>query len=143
MADAEPPLLKPATSDAAERSLVEDLRQLAADGRTMLEAELTYQKSRAAVAGQGAKGVAAWGGLALVLVLFALMALTFGLVLALASVIGPWWATLVSVLVLLGAAALCGWIAARRWQRVSSQLVDSVVSPSTPAQPVSATDVQP
>lgn len=132
MADGEPPLLNDPASDAAERSLVEDLRQLAADGRTLLEAELAYQKSRAAVAGQGAKSLAAWGGLALVLVLFALMALTFGLVLALASVIGPWWATLVSVLLLLAAAGLSGWIAARRWQRVSGQLADKAVSPTSP-----------
>ncbi len=136
MADGEPPLLNDPASDAAERSLVEDLRQLAADGRTLLEAELAYQKSRAAVAGQGAKSLAAWGGLALVLVLFALMALTFGLVLALASVIGPWWATLVSVLLLLAAAGLSGWIAARRWQRVSGQLADKAVSPTS-------TDLQP
>lgn len=136
MAQAEPPLLKPATSDAAERSLVEDLRQLANDGRTLLEAELAYQKSRAALAGQGAKSVAGWGALALVLVLFALMALTFGLVLALASVIGPWWATLVSVLVLLAAAGLSGLVAARRWQRVSGQLADR-------ASATSSTDMQP
>ena len=117
-----PPLLKPAADDAAERSLVDDVQRLIDDGRTLLEAELAYQKSRAAVAGQGAKSVAAWGGLALVLILFALMALTFGLVLSLASVIGPWLATLVSVLLLLIVAVLCGLTAARRWKHVAGQL---------------------
>ena len=117
-----PPLIKPAADDAAERSLVDDVQRLIDDGRILLEAELAYQKSRAAVAGQGAKSVVAWGGLALVLVCFALMALTFGLVLGLASVIGPWLATLVTIMALLAAAALCGMTAARRWKHVAGQL---------------------
>ncbi|GGZ95026.1 hypothetical protein GCM10011617_13710 [Novosphingobium arvoryzae] len=122
MEDQAPPLVKPAADDAADRSLLDDVQQLITDGRTLLEAELAYQKSRAAVAGQGAKSVAAWGGLAVVLVCFALMALTFGLVLGLASVIGPWLATLVTVVALLIAAALCGAAAARRWKHVAGQL---------------------
>ncbi len=122
MEDQAPPLVQPAADDAADRSLLDDVQQLITDGRTLLEAELAYQKSRAAVAGQGAKWVAAWGGLAVVLVCFALMALTFGLVLGLASVIGPWLATLVTVVALLIAAALCGAAAARRWKHVAGQL---------------------
>ncbi|WP_088310023.1 phage holin family protein [Novosphingobium sp. B 225] len=129
MTEPEPPLIKDSPADAAERSLVEDLRQLASDGRTLLEAELAYQKSRAAVAGQGAKAIAGWGTLALVLVMFALMALTFGLVLGLASMFGPWWATLISVLLLLLAAGLSGLIAARRWSAMSRQLSDTVEGP--------------
>lgn len=129
MADSEPPLIKDSPSDAAERSLVDDVRQLANDGRTLLEAELAYQKSRAAVAGQGAKGVAGWGALALVLVLFALMALTFGLVLGLASLVGPWWATLIAVLLLLGAAGLSALVAARRWSAMSRLLSDQAERP--------------
>ncbi len=126
MADDQPPLI---AEDAAERSLVDDVRQLANDGRTLLEAELAYQKSRALVAGQAAKGVAGWGALALAMVLFALMALVLGLVLVLAEAIGALWATLAAFLGLLGIAALCGWIAIRRWQRASAQLSDAEVSP--------------
>lgn len=122
MEEQAPPLVKPAADDAADRSLLDDVQQLIDDGRTLLEAELAYQKSRAAVAAQGAKSIAAWGGLAVVLVCFALMALTFGLVLGLASIIGPWLATLVTVLVLLSAAALCARAAARRWNHVAGQL---------------------
>lgn len=129
MTDGEPPLVKDQPGDAADRSLVDDVRQLVTDGRTLLEAELAYQKSRAAVAGQGAKAVAAWGALALALVLFALMALTFGLVLGLASVVGPWWATLITVAVLLAGAALAGWIAARRWSVTARQLTDEAAQP--------------
>ncbi|MEQ1496050.1 MAG: phage holin family protein [Novosphingobium sp.] len=117
-----PPLTK---DDPAERSLVADVRQLAEDGRTLLEAELAYQKSRAIVAGQAAKGVAGWGALALILVFFALMALVLGLVLALAPLIGALGATATVVLGVLAAAALCGWIAAKRWERASAQLSEA------------------
>lgn len=129
MTEGEPPLVNDQPGDAADRSLVDDVRQLVHDGRTLLEAELAYQKSRAALAGQGAKAVAGWGALALALVLFALMALTFGLVLGLASLVGPWWATLITVAVLLAGAALAGWIAARRWSATASQLSDEAAQP--------------
>ena len=72
MADDTPPLIE---DNAAERSLVADVRQLVEDSRTLVEAEIAYHKSRAIVAGQAAKGVAGWISLALALVFFALMAL--------------------------------------------------------------------
>lgn len=126
MADDQPPLI---AEDAAERSLVDDVRQLASDGRTLLEAELAYQKSRALLAGQAAKGVAGWGALALALVFFALMALVLGMVLVLAEAIGALWATIAAFFGLLAIAALCAWIALRRWQRASAQLADNEVTP--------------
>ena len=126
MADDQPPLT---VENAAERSLVDDVRQLASDGRTLLEAELAYQKSRALVAGQAAKGVAGWGALALALVFFALMALVLGLVLVLAEAIGALWATIAAFLGLLAFAALSGWFAQRRWQRASAQLTDAEGQP--------------
>ncbi len=124
---AEPPTLT--KDDPADRSLVDDVRQLAEDGRTLLEAEVAYQKSRALVAGQAAKGVAGWGALALVLVFFALMALVLGLVLALTPHLGALGATAAVVLGVLAAAALCGWIAVRRWERASAQLNDAEPRP--------------
>ena len=126
MADDQPPLT---VENAAERSLVDDVRQLASDGRTLLEAELAYQKSRALVAGQAAKGVAGWGALALALVFFALMALVLGLVLVLAEAIGALWATIAAFLGLLAFAALSGWFALSRWQRASAQLTDAEGQP--------------
>jgi hypothetical protein len=124
MADEPQPDVNPSISDAAKRSLVDDVRVLVDDGRTLVEAELAYQKSRAAVAGAGAKGVAGWGALALVLVFFALMALVMGLVLALASLVGPWAATAIAFVALLGCAALSGFIAAQRWKRTARLLSD-------------------
>lgn len=125
MDDETPPLIAPPQADAAERSLVDDLRQMVDDGRTLLEAELAYQKSRALVAGQGAKGIAGWGALALALVLLALMALVMGLLLALAELVGGWLAMLIVVAGLLFAAGLAALTAGRRWKRMSAQLADS------------------
>ena len=122
MEQPDPPLVKDAPTDAADRSLVEDVRALVEDGRTLLEAELAYQKSRAALAGRTAKSMAGWIALALSLVFFALMALVMGLLLTLAPLIGGLGATLVVVLGLLGAAGLSGWIAARRWQAMTRRL---------------------
>lgn len=125
MDDDRPPLIQPAPDDAAERSLVDDVRQLVEDGRTLLEAELAYQKSRAAVAGLGLKAIAGWGALALALAFFALMALVMGLLLALTPLLGGWGAMGAVVLALVLAAALSAWTAARRWRRLTAQLSET------------------
>jgi uncharacterized protein GlcG (DUF336 family) len=122
MEQPDPPLVKDAPTDAADRSLADDVRALVEDGRTLLEAELAYQKSRAALAGRTAKSMAGWIALALSLVFFALMTLVMGLLLILAPLLGGLGATLVVVLGLLGAAGLSGWIAARRWQVMTRRL---------------------
>lgn len=122
--ETQPPLIASSPSDAAERSLVEDVRRLVEDGRTLLEAELAFQKSRAAVAGSSAKGIAAWGALALALVFFALMALVMGSLLALTPALGGWGAMGVVVAVLLLVAAFSGWTASRRFKKMSALLAD-------------------
>lgn len=121
MAEEQPDLI---ATDPAERSLVSDVRQLVEDGRTLVEAELAYHKSRAMVAGQAAKGVAGWMSLALALVFFALMALVLGLILALVPRLGPLGATGAVTLGLLLMGALSGWTAVRRWQRAAAQIAD-------------------
>ena len=132
MDDASPPLIKPSTGGAAQRSLVEDIKDLASDGRTFVEAELAYQKSRAAVAGAGAKGIAGWASLALALVFFALMALVLGVLLGIAEFIGIWAATGVTVLLVLSAAGLAGLAASRRWQRMRAALLDEPKADTPP-----------
>jgi hypothetical protein len=131
MDDEQPPLIAPESEDARDRSLIDDLRQLAADGRVLLEAELAYHKSRAVVAGAGAKGIAGWLALALALIFFALMALVLGLVLVLAEQIGALGATVAATIVLLIAAALAGWAAKRRWDRMAQAFADSDDAPDT------------
>ena len=122
MDDVSPPLIKPATSDAAERSLVDDVKHLVEDGRTLLEAELAYHKSRAAVAGAGIKGIAVWAALAVALVFFSLMALVIGVLIGLAQLLGIWTATGTLVVFLLICTGLAGLAAKRRWTRLSSAL---------------------
>ena len=100
------------------------MRGLVTDGRTLLEAELAYQKSRAALAGRTAKSMAGWIALALSLVFFALMALVMGLILILTPLIGALGAMLAVVAALLIAAGLSGWVAARRWQAMARRLAE-------------------
>lgn len=108
--------------DPRDRSLAEDLRQLAEDGKAYAEAELAFQKSRGIVAGQGVKGIAIFGALAAALVFFALMALTIGLVLALTPLIGAWGAMGASFGGLLILALICAMVAKSRLNRMKRML---------------------
>jgi uncharacterized membrane protein YqjE len=101
-----------------DRSLADDLRLLAEDSRAYAEAELAFQKQRAAVAGQGIKAIAIFGALAAALVFFALMALTVGLVLALTPLLGAWGAAGASFAGLLLLAAICALLASARFKRM-------------------------
>lgn len=129
MDDVSPPLIKPATSDAAERSLVDDVKHLVEDGRTLLEAELAYHKSRAAVAGAGIKSIAGWGALAAALVFFSLMALVIGALIGLAQLLGIWTATGVVVVTVLLCAVLAALAAKRRWNRMTAALAREDTAP--------------
>ena len=122
--DAPPPLVNQPEVDAAERSLVDDIRQLAEDGRTLIEAEVAYQKSRAVVAGGGLKSAVLFGGLALILLFFVLMALVMGLLLALTPLIGAWGALGAVVGGLLFGAIIAALIANSRWTRTAALIAE-------------------
>jgi hypothetical protein len=115
--------VRDAAGDDATRSLIDDARQLVEDARTLAEAELAYQKARAKVAGAHAGGIAGMGVLALTLIYFALMALVFGLVFALAPLLTAWGATAAVVLGLLLCAGLAALVALGRWKRLKA-LID-------------------
>jgi hypothetical protein len=107
MQDIEPALddaMNPSLSEARERSLNEDLHQLAQDARAYAEAEFQFQKSRASYAASASKSIIVYALVALVLVFFAMMALVVGLVIALAPLLTPWGSTAVVTLALLGLA---------------------------------------
>lgn len=97
--------IAPSFSEARERSLNEDLHQLAQDARSYAQAEFQFQKSRAAYAAGASKSIVIYAVVALVLVFFAMMALVVGLVIALAPLITAWGSTALVTLVLLGLAA--------------------------------------
>lgn len=92
---------------AADDDLLGSARALLEDGQSLLEAELAFQKARAGFVLGRAKSIVALGALALALLFFALMALVVGLLLALATMIGPWGALAVVVLGLLALTGLC------------------------------------
>lgn len=93
-----------ATGEDGAPSLKADVEALIADGKTYLEAEITYQKSRAGYTANRLKSAALYGAAAFGLLHLALIALTVGLVVALTPLTGAWIATgIVVALLLLGA----------------------------------------
>lgn len=95
-----------ALSEARERSLNADLQQLAQDARAYAEAELQFQKTRAAYTVSASKSIVVYALAALVLVFFSVMALVVGLVIALAPWLTPWGSTAVVTLGLLSLAVV-------------------------------------
>ena len=94
-------------SDADEQephgpSLTDDILALLEDGKTYAEAEMAYQKSRAGFAANRFKGAIAFGLGAFGVLHLALIAMTVGLVIALIPHVGPWIATAIVTLALVG-----------------------------------------
>lgn len=119
----EPASARGASPDAsAQRSLVDDVRQLSDVGRELARAELAYQKARAAYAGKGARNVAIAGVIGGTLAFFALMALVLGLLLILAPIITPIGATVAVVAGLLIAAILCAMFARNSLKQIQAVL---------------------
>lgn len=114
----------PLVEGAEGLSLTQDLRLLAEEAKTLAQAELAFQKSRAAYAGSESKSITLLLLLAAVLVFFALMALVVGLVIALGTVIGPWGAMIVVTLGLLLVAGGCAMSAKSRLGRMMAVLSD-------------------
>jgi len=101
-----------------QRSLFDDMEAIIEDGRTYLDAEIQYQKTRAAFVADRAKDAAIFAAIGGALALLALVALTVGLVIALAPHLTAWGA----VAAVTGSWALLAAffirMAARRWQRL-------------------------
>lgn len=118
------PELAPPCVAAESQTLAEDLRHLAMEARALAEAELVFQKTRAAYAGAEAKGIALLGLVAAVLVFFALMALVVGAVIALGPLLSPWGAMAAVSLALLLVAGLCALLAKTRLARMLNAISD-------------------
>lgn len=107
----------------AEPSLFDELGQLFDDGRTYAEAEIAYQRARLSYGAGRAPGIAILFAAAVVLVLYALIALVVGLLMALAPLLTIWGAMAVvagSLLVLAVLAYLAAMRKVRRTQAVLS-----------------------
>ena len=98
-----------------DRSLVEAVRALIDDGKTYLEAELGFQKTRAAFVADRAKATVVFGGIAALLGFLALVGLTVGSIIALTPTLSAWGASALVVAMLIGAAALAARAAGRKW----------------------------
>ena len=111
----------PEADDGGERelrSLRDDVEALIEDGKTYLETELVYQKTRAAFVADRAKGAVIYGALAAGFGILALIGLTVGLIFALTPLLTAWGASALVV----GLLAIAAWIAMRaasaRWTRL-------------------------
>lgn len=111
-------------TDPADRSLIEDLRLLAGDAKSLAQAEIAYQKSRAGVIGGGLGKIAGLGALALLLVWLALVALVVGLLFALIPLLTAWGATAVVTVGLLVLAGVVALWAKASWRKISLLISD-------------------
>lgn len=111
--------------DDAPRASVADLvRQVAEDGRAAVEAEIGVYK---AIAGYRLSGIKVGAPLivaAIFLLQAVLTALLVGLILALATLIGPGLATLAVVIAGFAVVGLLGWLGARKLGTLFAPLPD-------------------
>jgi uncharacterized membrane protein len=123
-------MLDPETSlsleaEVEDLSFAQDLRLLAEEARALAQAELAFQKTRAAYVGAEVRAITMLGALGAAFVFFALMALTVGFVIALGSLLGPWAAMVVATLVIGGVAAGVMLLARARMRRMRAVLADT------------------
>lgn len=111
MADAETETEAP----AADESLGDLFGRLVDDARGFGQAEVDYYRTLLRERLRAAKTSLWMGAVAMSLALAASVALVVGLVLTLAPLVGPGWATLIVVSVALALAGLMGWLA---WQQI-------------------------
>lgn len=110
----------PHEAEADKPGLVEQLHGLYTDGRELIDAEISFQKARAAAAGRQVRAMAALVFVGLVLISCALIALVVGTMIALIPLIGEWGAMGATVLGSLVLAALAFWLAVRRISRIGA-----------------------
>lgn len=94
-----------APKEDAPVPLADLVRGLIDDSKQAAQAEINLLKARGEVASQGAKKTSIWGIIALMTGFTALLAFAFGVILVLATLVGPLAATAIVVVVLLIIAA--------------------------------------
>ncbi|ANY20642.1 hypothetical protein A6F68_02140 [Tsuneonella dongtanensis] len=108
-----------------QQSLTDDVFALLDDGRTLVETEIQFQKTRAAFAFDRGKSGAAFGVVAFALFHLALVALVVGAVIALTPVIGAWGATAVVVGILVIAGLWFALAAKRKFARLAAAYAET------------------
>ena len=110
------PSALPADESAGSRSLMDDIEALFEDARTYIDAELSYQKTRAGFVADRVKTTIALAIVAAFLAVLATIGLTVGLIIALTPLITAWGATAAVVLGLLLIAYLLVRKAGNTWK---------------------------
>jgi cell division protein FtsX len=105
--------------ETEDETIGELLTRLADDAKAFGQAELDYYKTLVRERLRAGRTSLWMGGVALSLGLAAGVALVVGLVLTLAPLVGPGFATLIVVAVTLGLASLMGYLA---WQQIKKVL---------------------
>lgn len=108
------PDFTPGAEEFSDLSLAQDLRLLAQEAKTFAQAELAFQKSRAAYVGKETRNIVILLVIAAVLVFFAVMAFVVGTVIALGPLLGLWGAMAAVTVSLLLMAAFGAWNARSR-----------------------------
>lgn len=108
------------SEEGFDETLFEETSALIEDGRTYVEAELAFQKTRAKLAGRLAGASLGLVVLALILLHIALLALAVGLVIALAPVVTIWGAIGIVVGALLIGVIWLGLMAKARAEKLGS-----------------------
>lgn len=96
-------------------SAVDSLRLLIGEAKAAAASEVELAKACGAIVGASAKTISIWSVVALITLFVAVLTLAIGLMIALATVTGPWWAavivpgvllvvTLIAALIIRGAA---------------------------------------
>lgn len=112
----------PAAPREGVAPLFEDLRQLGDEARDYLGAEIAFQKARGKVVAGGLRKLALLGLCAFTFAVFALGALTVGLLIALTPLVTAWGATAIVAGLLALGAAVCLRTALRAWRRMVGAL---------------------
>ncbi|MBH5322565.1 phage holin family protein [Aurantiacibacter sediminis] len=107
---------------AARGSLFDDVEALIDDARTYVDAELSYQKTRASFVGNRVKKTIAFGIVAAFFAVLATIGLTVGLIIALTPLVTAWGATAIVVLAWLLVAYLLARKAGNAWGEASTAM---------------------
>lgn len=104
--------------------MLDGIEALISDARTYVDAELSYQKSRAAFVGDKVKRTLGYGIAAVLIAFIGILALAIGLIIALAPLVTAWGATAIVAGVILIIAIWLALTAARNW----SSMIDALGS---------------
>lgn len=121
----------PAAGDDDD-SLVDQIKDLAADTRTAFEAEIAWQGVRASFIAGRLPSIVFWAAIALACLIVALFALGFGAILVLTPQIGALLATLSVTGVLLVVAVIAWLVARRRVRRLKAAAFAPIPPPVVP-----------